>query len=54
MDTWAESEMKGADFGDQRLNKRAVILLESLGSKPSLSIPAACKGLKETLAAYRS
>ena len=45
--------MKGADFGDQRLNKRAAILLECLGSKPTLSIPAACKGLAETLAAYR-
>jgi hypothetical protein len=45
--------MNGADFGDQRLNKRAAILLECLGAKSSLSIPAACKGLAEMLAAYR-
>lgn len=50
---WAHQEMALADFGDQRLNQRARVLLETLGEKPSLSIPAACGGWSETLAAYR-
>ncbi len=51
--SWAGAELLGADFGDQRLNARAARLLEDLGSKPSLSIPAACGGWGETQAAYR-
>jgi hypothetical protein len=41
---WAAREMAGADFGDQRLNRRAARLLDTLGAKPTVSIPAACKG----------
>ena len=52
-ESWAGAELLGAEFGDQRLNTRAVRLLEDLGSKPSLSIPAACGGWGETQAAYR-
>jgi hypothetical protein len=51
--TWYQSEMKSANFGDERLNSRASLLLKDLGSKPGLSIPAACGGWNETLAAYR-
>lgn len=51
--SWAEAEMKRADFGDKRLNRRAIRILERLGDKPKLSIPAACRGWDETLAAYR-
>lgn len=51
--SWAQAEMKGAEFGDKRLNRRAVKILERLGDKPKLSIPAACRGWGETLAAYR-
>lgn len=50
---WVETELMGADFGDDRLDKRAMILLERLGDNLSVSIPAACFGLDETLAAYR-
>lgn len=51
--SWASAELLGADFGDRRLNARAEQLLEQLGAKPSLSIPAACGGWAETQGAYR-
>lgn len=50
---WAEDEVAEADFGDQRLDDRLVTLLASLGSRPNLSIPAACGGRAELKAAYR-
>lgn len=51
--SWAGVEMKSANLGDMRLNRRAIRLLERLGEKPTLSIPAACRGWTETQAAYR-
>ena len=53
MQAWIETETKGAHFGDQRLNRRYELLLDRLSDKPTLSIPAACRGLAETTAAYR-
>src|SRR6266568_537830 len=53
MQAWIEMETKGANFGDERLDARYQVLLEQLGDKPSLSIPAACGGQAETAAAYR-
>lgn len=53
MYTWIDLETQGADFGDERLDARYRILLEQLSNKPSLSIPAACGGRSETMAAYR-
>ena len=53
MQAWIETETKGADFGDKRLNRRYELLLDRLSDKPTLSIPAACYGLAETNAAYR-
>src|SRR6266404_4619917 len=53
MESWIKAETKGADFGDERLNRRYELLLERLSDKPTLSIPAACQGWAETLAAYR-
>ena len=53
MQAWIEAETKGADFGDERLNRRFELLLDRLSDKPSVSIPAACHGLAETTAAYR-
>ncbi|MFM8453643.1 MAG: IS4 family transposase [Gammaproteobacteria bacterium] len=50
---WAAEEMSAADLGDERLNKRLVILLNTLGNQAQLSIPAACGGWSETKAAYR-
>jgi len=49
---WAEEEVAEADFGDKRLDVRVVTLLSALGSRPNLSIPAACKGRAEMKAAY--
>ncbi len=51
--SWATEETLGVDLKDKRLNERLVMLLEQLGSKPTLSIPAACGGYAETAAAYR-
>lgn len=50
---WALEEMGTVKLGDKRLNKRVVQVLEQLGTKPTPSIPTACKGWTETLAAYR-
>ena len=50
---WAEEELEAINLGDKRLNVRAKKLLNLLGSNPSLSIPASCKGWAETKAAYR-
>lgn len=50
---WAKNELSEIKLGDERLNKRSVKLLGSLAAKPSASIPAACGGWSETLAAYR-
>ena len=52
-ESWASAELRSADFGDARLNQRAVKLLERFGAQPSLSIPAACQGWAETQGAYR-
>jgi len=50
---WAEDELRTIDMGDKRLDQRAKQLLSRFGSKPTLSIPAACNGWAETKAAYR-
>jgi hypothetical protein len=51
--SWEAAELKGIDLGDQRLNKRAVLLVERLAERPMASIPNACGGWAETAAAYR-
>lgn len=50
---WAQEEMAAADFGDERLDDRVVAVLSALGSRPNVSIPAACGGRAEMQAAYR-
>jgi hypothetical protein len=50
---WATEEMATADFGDERLDARATLVLSALGQRPNLSLPAACGGHAETQAAYR-
>src|SRR5438309_8641771 len=50
---WAEEEVAQAELGDKRLDDRLVSLLSALGSRPNLSIPAACGGRAEMQAAYR-
>ncbi|MES1226707.1 MAG: IS4 family transposase [Bacteroidota bacterium] len=52
--SWVNEELNGIDIGDTRLNDRAKIMLETLGSKPNVSIPNAfCNGWSELKAAYR-
>lgn len=50
---WIENEGKSTDFGDLRLDKRFKQLLTDIYDRCRNSIPAACGGWKETLAAYR-
>jgi Transposase DNA-binding/Transposase Tn5 dimerisation domain/Transposase DDE domain len=50
---WAMDESAQANFRDERLDHRMAILLSELGSRPTLSIPAACRGKAEMKAAYR-
>lgn len=50
---WVKAEILGADLGDTRLEDRFAILLSDMGSRPNLSIPAACLGRAEIKAAYR-
>ena len=50
---WAKDEMATGDFGDERLDARAVMVLSTMGRRPTLSIPAACAGRAEIQATYR-
>ena len=50
---WAQEEVDIVDLGDERLDARLEWLLSALGSRPQLSIPAACGGRAEMEAAYR-
>jgi hypothetical protein len=50
---WIADEFSGMELGDERLNKRARMLMERFSAKPTASIPMACNGWAETLAAYR-
>jgi hypothetical protein len=47
------TELAAIELGDQRRNQRAQRVVEKLGDKPTVSIPAACGGWDETKAAYR-
>jgi len=51
--TWVEAEFHQLDLGDARLNKRAMILMERFTADPMASVPKACQGWGETMAAYR-
>jgi hypothetical protein len=46
-------EVSNAEFGDKRLNKRLGKVIEELGDKPVLSIPAATHANAEMIGAYR-
>lgn len=53
MSAHLRDEVLGADFGDQRLDRRLVMIVEELGAQPNRSIPAATDGRAEMEAAYR-
>lgn len=46
-------EFRGGDLGDARRAKRLPALAATLARFPAASIPAACRGWAETIAAYR-
>lgn len=50
---WAMNEVKTADLNDKRLNARLAEVLSQLAARPTASIPAACEGRAEMVAAYR-
>jgi len=51
--SWARQEMASIALNDKRLDERAMNILERFMSQPTASIPTACRGWDETLAAYR-
>jgi hypothetical protein len=53
MSNWIVDELQSVSLGDERLNKRARSLLETLAADPQASVNAACNGWDETQAAYR-
>jgi Transposase DNA-binding/Transposase Tn5 dimerisation domain len=52
MQSWAAQELKGANLGDQRLNRRLVKIVEALYEQPEASLPQACGSWAATKAAY--
>jgi hypothetical protein len=50
---WAEEELRAADLGDRRLNRRLVRLVGDLAAQPAAPVPQACGGWAATKAAYR-
>lgn len=50
---WITNELKTANLKDGRLNNRFSKILKVLSERPNVSIPAACGGHTETMAAYR-
>jgi hypothetical protein len=50
---WTQVEFGQLDLGDARLNRRARTLMESMAAAPTASVPKACNGWGETMAAYR-
>lgn len=50
---WVRDEMATADLADKRLNDRLREVLSQLSGHPAASIPAACGGRADMVAAYR-
>lgn len=50
---WIVEEMETAALSDKRLNERLRQILSQLSARPTASIPAACGGREEMVAAYR-
>lgn len=50
---WVKEELSTSDLSDQRLNNRLENLVTALYAQPNKSIPQACNGWAETVAAYR-
>ena len=52
-DAWVVDELRDADLGDARLNKRLVKVVETLASHAGSSVPEACDSWAETKGVYR-
>jgi len=50
---WAANELRQAQFGDKRLGKRLIRIVEDLAAKPTASVPEACGQWPATKATYR-
>jgi hypothetical protein len=50
---WARTEFESVDFGDKRLNKRSIKILEKFFGQPQSSLPQAMGSWGDTKAAYR-
>lgn len=50
--SWAAAELKTVSLGDKRRNQRLIKIVEDLASKPSSSIPQACRNAAAVQAAY--
>lgn len=53
MQAWAAEELRYANLGDKRLNKRLVQMVEAFAAQPSASVPQSCGSWAATKAAYR-
>lgn len=53
MQRWAAEEVGTAQFGDRRLTKRLVKVVEDLAAQPNASVPQACGSWAATKGAYR-
>lgn len=53
MSAWCAKELGAVQLGDQRLEGRAVKVLEQLAAQPTQSIPTACGSNADMQAAYR-
>ena len=53
MSTWGAAELAESQRHEARHAKRLAALLTRLGEQPVSSIPSACQGWAETVAAYR-
>jgi hypothetical protein len=50
---WAADELRYADLGDRRLNRRLARLVGDLAARPATPVPSACGSWAATKAAYR-
>lgn len=53
MQDWAAQELKCASFGDARLKKRLIQMVQAFAAQPQASVPQACGSPAATKAAYR-
>ncbi len=53
MQAWAAQELKSADLGDPRRNRRLIQIVEDLAAQPGASVPQACGTQAKAKAVYR-